>query len=343
MTTKELLTITLTLGIIGLIMPAYADEQRIQVPFTPTGMACEFLLEAEPNIYACYFYQGDIADNALLEGLEPIEPTAEEVVEEEIIEQAPEPQLTRTEKDIQRMIDKITLDLIERPDKVPDADKQLLELLLRAQDECKFGVEEGAPIQDYEVFAIPEGYFYPEDTDFAKYNMLGKIVKLVQACTTWDEYKGKWLGPQYIAIQEANDQAIEDAANRIVERDTFAMEWMTLQNITITDEFMNRAISDHDVLEEAETAQDYKCSALGKQRGFCPEGIGPEEYKHDTSTNKVLSKYLQYRASPETAVGETRYDVTTDPKCYTLASFAKQHELDEESRKALLIAGGCTV
>ena len=163
---------------------AYADHD---IPFDSwIDHAC---MTNEVGIFICTWTPGD--GSTVTPPVTETEETVEEEVTDETIEEPviPEVKLTREERDIQRMIDKITLDLIERPDAVPDADKQLLELLLRAQEKCEFGIEEGQPIQTYQIFAIPEGYFYPEDTDFAKYNMLGKITKLVEACTKWEDYK----------------------------------------------------------------------------------------------------------------------------------------------------------
>ncbi len=266
--------------------------------------------------------------------------TEEETVEEtEVIEETveeipvdPYEGMTREEKDIQRTIDRIEQDLIEDRESVPNADKQLLILLKRAQSECYFGVDQGQPIQAYALFGIPDGFLYIDETDFSKHSQLGKIAKLIEACKGWDKYRVTHLGEQYSDIAQATaDATIWEPSATLTG------------NVTNTDEFMNRAISEHDILEEAEEAQDYKCSTLGKQRGFCPEGIGESVYVHDTTNNPALSKYLQYKADPENQVGEPKYSVKTNAKCYTLESFAKQYELDEEARKALLEAGGCRV
>jgi len=307
----------------------YAEEYTLDIPFDITSVVCNEV--TDELIVTCVFQGTDpfkvtVEDKTLTPEL--IEP---EIVEEEIIVE-PEVKLTREEKEIQRMIDRITLDLIERPDKVPDADKQLLELLLRAKDKCEFGIEEGQPIQTYQIFAIPKGYFYPEDTDFSKYNMLGKITQLVEACTKWEEYKVKWLGPQYA-----------DIANATVNFVPWSPTATIPYNVTITDEFMNRVIVEHDILEEAEDAEKYKCSVLGKQRGFCPEGIGADDYVADTTENPSWLKYQRYLNDPENAEGEPRYSVSTNPKCAILSSFAVQYELDEEATNDLLIAAGCKI
>lgn len=318
----------------------YAEERTIQVPFDVVGWNCQLVTE---TMFNCFFSgkgQISVSDDGVVTEV-PDEP--EETIEEEIVEEPviPEVTMTREEKEIQRVIDRITDDLETRPDAVPQADKQLLELLLRAQDKCEFGIEEGQPIQTYQIFSIPKGYFYPEDTDFSKYNMLGKITRLVQACVDWEEYKVEWLGPQYDNIRKANEEAITIAENRNISRDLFAKEWMKLENITIADEYMNAAISKHDILEEEEDAAKFMCSEIGKQRGFCPSGIGEDVYVYDGTNNPALAKYLEYKADPENQVGEPRYSVSTDPKCYTLESFSKQYDLDEESRRALLEAAGC--
>jgi len=304
---------------------SYAYAVEVEVPyenFQLTG--CSDV----DGVYTCQWKK-------IVEGDEdiPLTPNDETVDEAETIDETidePEITMTREERDIQRMIDRIELDLQERPDKVPNADRQLLELLLRTQEVCEFGIEEGQPIQTYQIFAIPEGYFYPEDTDFSKYNMLGKITKLVEACTKWTDYKTKWLGPQYANIYNAT-------VNFVPWSPTATIPY----NVTITDEYMNAAISPHDILEEEEDAAEFMCSVLGKQRGLCPEAIGEDVYVPDTTNNPALSKYLQYRDDPENAIGEPRYSVSTNPKCYTLSSFAKQYDLSEQATNDLLQAGGC--
>ena len=320
------------------VSSAYAIEATVDVPFD-SWIDTNCALQDDGN-FMCIWVPG--ADTVIT----PPEIITDEEVVDEVVEVIPEDvivepvvQMTREEKEIQRVIARITSDIEERPDAVPHADRQLLELLLRAQDKCEFGIEEGQPIQTYQLFAIPEGYFYPEDTDFAKYNMLGKITQLVEACTNWTDYKAKWLGPEYKNLADADKEKVLIELQRIVDRELFAATAMV--NVTKTDEYMNKFISAHDILEEAEDAQTYKCSVLGKQRGFCPEGIGTDEYVHDTSDNPVLMKYQQYQNDPENAVGDPKYSVKTNAKCYTLESFSKQYELDEESRRSLLEAAGC--
>jgi len=312
----------------------YAEDYTLKIPFDITSVKCEELTD---QLTVTCVFQGTepfkvIVDNKTLTP-ELIEPEVEETTDEPVI---PEVKLTREERDIQRMIDKITLDLIERPDSVPDADKQLLELLLRAVEKCEFGIEEGQPIQTYQIFAIPEGYFYPEDTDFAKYNMLGKITKLVEACTKWEDYKVKWLGPQYAAIAEAN-------INVEIWKPTATIPY----NVTITDEWMNRAISEHDKIEEGEDAANEFCTSQNfgnatKAIYGCNVNLptGPGGFT-DTTENSAWLKYQRYLNDPENAEGEARYNVATNPKCAILSSFITQYELSEEAGNDMLQAAGC--
>jgi len=311
------------------IVYVYAIETTVDVPFDSwVNQRCAL---TDDGAYMCLWVPSDdaIFTPPLTEEEETVEDTEGQALEVKIEEEL---KLTREEQDIQRTIDRIEQDLIDRPDAVPNADKQLLILLKRAQEECYFGIEQGAPIQQYALFGYPKGNLYIDDTDFSRNLKLGNIAKLIEACIGWDKYRFSHLGQQYADINQAG-----------IDATPFVPSAVLGENVTNTIEYMQRFISEHDILEEAEEAQEYKCSTLGKQRGFCPEGIGTEPYEHDTSSNPVLSKYLQYRAEPERAIGEPRYDVKTDSKCYTLASFAKQHQLDEESRRALLIAGGCAV
>ena len=255
--------------------------------------------------------------------------------------------LTREQRDIKRTIERIEQDLIDRPDAVPNAEKQLLILLKRAQEECYFGVEQGAPIQAYALFGIPEGSLYIDDTDFSKYTQLGKIAKLIQACINWDAYRVTHLGQQYSDIADADEAKAILQEIREKTRQDFADAVMV--NITKTDEYMNRAISPHDILEEAEDATNEFCTSQNfgnatKLLYGCNVTLPDNQGGYvETTSNPVMQKFFEYKNDPENAVGEPRYDIKTNAKCYTLESFAKQYELDEEARRTLLTAGGCTV
>jgi len=270
------------------------------------------------------------------------EETVEEITEEEIVTE-PEVKLTREERTIQRMIDKITTDLQENPKRVGTAERQLLDLLTRAQDECYFGIEQGAPIQQYALFPIPKGSFYLEGTDLSTHKMLGDIAKLVEACVAWDKYRFSHLGQQYLDIAIASASVTGLETQRQLDRQEFVDAFMV--NITQTDEWRNAAISAHDILEEEEDAADFMCSMEGQQRGLCSEffyGMNRGGYV-DTTDNPILSKYLQYRAEPESAVGEPRYDMTTNAKCAIMSAYVKQYELGEEARDIIMKAAGCKI
>jgi len=261
------------------------------------------------------------------------EETAEEAIEEEI-PIVPEVTMTREERDIQRMIDKIELDLQENPDAVPNVDRQLLILLKKAQDLCEFGIEEGQPIQTYARFAIPKGFLYSDDTDFSKNKMYGDIYRKVEECGGWDKYKVSHLGPQYADIYNATVNFVPWSPSAILP-----------VNVTNTAAYMNRFISEHKILEEEEDAAEFMCSVIGKQRGLCPHeptGINLSGYA-DISDNPVLRKYFQYKIEPESAVGEPKYDVTTNAKCAILSGYVKQFELSDESRDIIMQEAGCKI
>jgi len=312
----------------------YAEQQvlvelPIDSPFETTGIQCRNTVN--PVGVWCGQTWAWYSGNVTLPLMEIEETVEEEIIEEEIIVE-PEEELTREERDIQRMIDRIELDLQERPDAVPIADQQLLILLKRAQDECYFGIEQGAPIQQYALFAIPKGSLYIDDVDLAKYNMLGKIAKLIEACTAWDKYRFTHLGQQYADINQAG-----------IDATPFVPSAVLSENVTNTKEYIERFIGAHDIIEEEEDAAKFMCSVLGKQRGLCPEAIGEDVYIPDTTDNPVLSKYLQYRAEPESALGEPKYDVTTNAKCAILSGYVKQFELSDESRDIIMQEAGCKV
>ncbi len=324
------------IAIVGLfafsMVYVYAIETTVDVPFDSwTNHRCSL---TDDGAYMCLWTpSGDTSFTPPATEEEETTPADEATVEDELTATViSEPEMTREEKDIQRTIDRIEQDIIDRPDAVPNADKQLLILLKRAQTECYFGVEQGQPIQAYALFGIPDGFLYIDDTDFSRHTQLGKIAQLIQACIHWDDYRVSHLGQQYADIARAFDEQTIWKPSAILS-----------SNVTNTDEFMNRAISEHDILEEEEDAADFMCGVEGKQRGFCPSGIGEDVYEHDTTNNPALSKYLQYKADPDNAIGEPKYSVKTNAKCYTLESFAKQYELDEQARKSLLEAGGCRV
>jgi len=337
--TKTIIALLALLGAAITTIPIYAIESTVDVPFDSwINQNCETVDNGD---YVCTWTPAFIEDNT-----EATQPPAEEassiaVTPEETLNEVEAPSLTREERDIQRTIDRIEQDLIDRPDTVPNAEKQLLILLKRAQDECYFGVEQGQPIQAYALFGIPKGDLYIDDTDFSKYTQLGKIAKLIEACTAWDKYRFTNLGQQYADIADAFNDAEIKLAERAAGQKLFFDAFM--ENITKTDEYMNRAITPHDFIQAEEDAAEFMCSIEGKQRGLCPQGIGDEEYVADTSDNPILSKYLAYKANPENVVGEPRYSVSTNPKCAILSSFITQYEISDENGAVMLKEAGCKI
>lgn len=317
------------LALIG-VSSVYAIETTVDVPFDNwANQRCALI---EDGSYMCLWVPGE--DSVMTPPSETIEETVVdevEVIPEDVISE-PVVQMTREEKDIQRIIDRITGDLIDRPNSVPNSDKQLLILLQRAQDVCEFGIEEGAPIQAYALFGIPQGNLYIDDTNFQRYIMLGNIAKLVEACEGWTVYKDKWLGPQYLNIETEN-RAPPGLNTEAIN--------VFMSNVTITDEYMNRVITPHDFIQAEEDAATFMCSTEGKQRGFCPQGIGNDVYTPNTEGNPALAKYNEYKDNPDNAVGEPKYSVTTNPKCAILDSFITQNEISEENGDTMLMAAGC--
>jgi len=333
------------LALIGLIPLAigvsfvYAEDYTLKIPFDITSVKCN---EVTDELIVTCIFQGTepfkviIDDKTLTPEL--IEP--EEITEEtESIPADPYEGMTREQKDVARTIDRIEQDLIDNPDTVPNAEKQLLILLKRAQDECYFGIDQGQPIQAYALFGIPKGFLYIDDTDFSKYTQLGKIAQLIEACKAWDKYRFTHLGQQYSDIAAASNDAEVKFALRAEGQKLLFDNFM--ENITKTDEYMNAAISAHDILEEEEDAAKFMCSIEGKQRGMCPSGIGEDVYVYDGTNNPAMIKYNEYRADEQAAVGEPIYSVSTNPKCAILSSFAVQYELGEEATSDLLKAAGC--
>jgi len=325
----SILALIVTLAVV--VGPVYADNYTLKIPFDITSVKCNEV--TDELIVTCIFqgtepFKVTIEDKTLTPEL--IEP---ETVTDEIVDD-PEDKLTNEEKSILRIIDRIETDLIERPDAVPNADKQLLILLKSALDKCEFGIEEGAPIQTYALFGIPQGNLYIDDTDFSKYVTLGRIAKLIQACESWSDYKVKWLGPQYLDIQNATENFVPWTPSAVIP-----------YNVTITDEYMNRAINPHDFIEAEEDAEDFMCSIEGRQRGLCGKGfsgINQGGYV-DTTNNPALAKYYQYLDAPEQAIGEPIYDVKTNAKCAVLSAYVKQYELSEESRDIIMREAGCKI
>jgi len=336
--TRTMIALLALLGVAITTIPIYAIESTVDVPFDSwINQNCETVDNGD---YVCTWTPAFIvpiteADTPPAEEASSIAVTPEE----ETLIEVEAPSLTREQTDILRTIERIEKDLIEDRESVPNADKQLLILLKRAQDECYFGVDQGAPIQAYALFGIPSGFLYIDDTDFSKYTQLGKIAQLIEACRAWDKYRFTHLGQQYSDIAAANVAVTGIEAQRILDRQTFTDA--ALVNITQTDEYRNAVISAHDILEEEEDAADFMCSVEGKQRGMCPSGIGEDVYVYDGTNNPAIMKYKAYLADQEAAVGEPIYSVSTNPKCAILASFIVQYELDEQAEDDMLRAAGC--
>ena len=178
-----LIAITMVVGF------AYAERSTIEVPFDYTGVSCTF--NTDVATYVC-IWQGStetITQKGINDAGE-IPPATILEESKEAHEVAVEEKLEIEQTEAERLIEQLE-DKIDRG-RASDADRELYRLLKEVQEKCYFGIEEGRLIQQFQSFDLPDAIVDSNPQTNLSYRTnaaLGKIVKLLEACRAWEEYK----------------------------------------------------------------------------------------------------------------------------------------------------------
>jgi len=249
---RKILSIGVILFLITTIGTAYAELDEVDVPFKFTGKGC--FVEEEKFQYHCVWdlIKDPVTGELIVEI--PEEPGTEIQTEEEseleLVKPTDQPK-PKTVYEIE--IEKLTKQL-EEDGQLPSHEAQLLMALLSLQEECELGTEEGAPIQNYEVFLIATFEPYTH-TDLGTQYILKQIELAIQECKSQEILKKKVLGPQYLHIPSTNEPKIIYQTNATLPEDVQAK----YDEAKMFDYFLQKTTND---------AEDYKCTKEGRARGL---------------------------------------------------------------------------
>lgn len=279
--------------------------------------------------YACYWdYFTPVEEfREVMDEFAPREPISEEPeITLEVVIPEPEPvvELSPTERLIQ------SLEKDKEEGTISQGENQLLELLRAAQITCYFGIEEGEANQAYSEHLIPENFMdYDYSLDLSNTKMLERLYKLVEACTHWTNYKAYGLGESYINMMEAQRAAFSEELERQAAIASLSHRYDSL--------------SEHDLIEEQETAHEKLCRSMayGKhfkmQSGCFTFELPPNRGGHvDTSSSVIAQEY-------EAAKAEDRYlakgvqvpGIERDP-IYAIEQYMTAYDLSVEDVQELL-------
>jgi len=186
---------------VAMIPVAFADHP-LKHGFDEHGCFSFYFNETNTFTTNCFWsYTPNEREQEIIEAEK--EAIVEEIIaEEEVVEEEPERLDTSDPKEaMEFFIDRLEEEALEGPLDV--ADEELLKMLQSVHEICYLGVEEGRLIQKFAEFIIPT-YEPDVETDLSNKWLLNQLFKKQQECQGWDLYKEKWLGQQYLDIEDVN-------------------------------------------------------------------------------------------------------------------------------------------
>jgi len=285
-------TVTFFIVMIGLSY-AYAEEVTVNVPFESDAEGCFYSYDAELNqfSYNCTWSMTptDKEITIIAEDNPELIPEAivDAIIEKNLV--VAEPPKPKTVYEIE--IEKLQAKWVEEGELVSHED-QLLRALLSLQEECELGTEEGAPIQNYEVFLIATFEPYTH-TDLGTKYILKQIEIAIQECKAQQILKKKVLGDQYLHIPSTNEPKIIYQTNATLPADVQA-------------KYDEAKMSDYFAQQSIQFAEEFQCSILGKQQGHCIradfEKLTPDP--ESFISKEGLANLAQWQAYRETGIAD---------------------------------------
>ena len=321
---RKILSIGVILFLITTIGTAYAEEvvETIKLPFPETstylGYTCIYAQgqpfeDSDPNTltYNCQFRAlppEGFEFNELGVWEEKIIGIPEEEVDPEFLKPTDQPKpKTVFEIEIVKLQEHL-----EEDGYLPSHDAQLLRALLSLQEECELGTEQGAPIQNYELFTIASFEPYTH-TDLGTQYILKKIELAIQLCESQKILKNKVLGDQYLHIPGKDDVKKKLwTTNATLPEDVQAK----YDEAKMFDYFSQKTKND---------AEEYKCTKEGRARGLgfdckVEEDQVIPETTISTQGQAIKNKYKAYLETGITDIPEQEPDAEPDQ-----ASIARQY------------------
>lgn len=149
----------------------------------------------------------------------------------------------------------------ERDDLKP-SEVQVLAALKSFQKDCELGTEQGAPIQNYELFLVStwEPYVF---TDLSVNYVLKQIEIAIQKCKAQDIMKHKVLGAQYLDLPGKDDVKELWKPTAVLPQEAI-------------DAYASAKMHAYWLQKSIDNAIGFQCSIEGKQQGHCPQQIGDQ-------------------------------------------------------------------
>jgi len=312
------IAITLTLGF------AYAERSTIEVPFDYHGLNCTF--DQEVVTYVC-IWQGS-SETITKKGIQdagevpPIQLREESKAAHDLaIEDRVEVELTEAERLIEQLEEKIDAG------RANDADTELYRLLKEVQEKCYFGIEEGRLIQQFQSFDLPDTIVDSNPQTNLSYRTnaaLGKIVKLLEACRAWEEYKPQFLGPEYI------NKIDDDSTSQVYHGD-----------VPTQSAYNTHELTPEDYANANQKAKDQICShsfysSQYKRDAGCFADIEELDGKGIQVNTEAYRAYLLYKATDYVDINTLKKAEVDKAQTQSLEQFALQHGIDIADLKNLV-------
>ncbi len=329
MTASQVILIIIVASVFAVgISNVYGERSTIEVPFDYHGTSCTF--DQEKATYTC-IWQGS-TETITKEGIQDagvIPP--EQILEEskEAHEVAVEEKLEINQTEAERLIERIQAE-IDRGT-ASDADLELLRVLEEVQTKCYFGIDEGRLIQKFQEFNLPD-----TDTDhnpqtnlsFKTNNALKKIYLLLEACEAWEEYKPKYLGPEYI------NKIDDDSTTQVYHGDNAVA--------TSISPYKTHDLTPEDYANSKQKALDTICGhsfyseQFKENTGCYPDRKIDEGGKGIQVNSEAYKAYLLYKSSGTVDISSLKKQEEQRIIQESLDSFAERFGIDPEALKALV-------
>jgi len=325
---------TVAMSFVIAIGMSYAYGEEVDVPFDADEKQCKlsFDFEAKQFKFACLWTMTPTDEEILIIAEDDPELVPEVVIDaileqEEVVIEKTKP-LTTSERKIIELETKWLED-----GTLVSHEAQLLKALKSLQEECELGTEEGAPIQNYELFTVATYEPYTH-TDLGTQYLLKQITLAIEECKSQDVLKKKVLGVQYLHLPgQADVTPLHEFRS-----DFEGLLWDDLEGLdNPTYAFAERHMTAFNFEKSAQFAETFKCSATGKSMGFCRDPFTGAPLPMDVVTKsqegkEILSKFRAYQETGVTEIPKQEPGEKFDPTI-SLDQYIRAYGITDEQLK----------
>lgn len=187
---------------------AYAEESIVEVPFDFHGQSCTF--DEIAIEYHCV-WQGT-PDKMTPEDLEDFKDVLTDKEYAEILDDLIEEGEANIVEEPKKTPEEIKVERLLKQTDLSEGDAATLRALANLADACEIGIEEGARIQDYGKFILPDRDITVDNVNLKNYPDLRDILMKIEECTYWNEYRAKYL-VQYLDMVLDDETIIDHHSN----------------------------------------------------------------------------------------------------------------------------------